>query len=161
MISKKYPYIYDSIAAIFTFSILILSNFVPKGTNTYLKIVGVFILFNAGLIWVLPFIHLKKYGKVEKGQNYYETSCIVDQGIYAVVRHPQYLGYILLVMGFAFLYQNWIIVILAFMAILCFYYHTIEEEKQLIDRFQDSYLTYAQKVPRFNIISGIFSQLRS
>jgi protein-S-isoprenylcysteine O-methyltransferase Ste14 len=161
MKTKRYPYIYDLIASILAFSILILSNILSRGENTYLKYTGVFFLLVAAVLWVFPFIHLKKYGKVEEGHSYYETNHIVDKGIYGIVRHPQYLAYMLLVLGFTLISQNWIIVFLAIIAIALYYYHTLKEEKFLTNRFNNEYLDYCKKVPRFNVMKGIINRIRS
>jgi protein-S-isoprenylcysteine O-methyltransferase Ste14 len=158
---KKYPFIYDLFAGFLTFTILILSNVLSRGENPYLKISGVIILVFTALFWILPFIHLKKYGEVEKGHPYYDTNCIANRGIYRLVRHPQYLAYILLVIGFTLISQNWIIMIIAVITISLFYYHTLLEEKVLKDKFQKEYIAYCHNVPRFNIILGIISRLRS
>jgi protein-S-isoprenylcysteine O-methyltransferase Ste14 len=160
MNQRKYPYIYDLIASLLTFLILVLSNILKRGENVYLKFTGVCFLAVAAIIWVLPFIQLKKYGNVQDGRSYYETNQIVDQGIYKIVRHPQYLGYILLVIGFALLSQNWIITVLALFAISLFYIHTLNEERELTSRFTNDYLDYCQKVPRFNIVVGILKWLQ-
>jgi protein-S-isoprenylcysteine O-methyltransferase Ste14 len=141
------------------FCILILFNILERGENGLIRIIGVFILLIAIIIWVLPFIYLKKYGRVEIGRKYFETNHIVDQGIYGIIRHPQYLAYIFLVVGFTFLSQNWIILILAIITISFFYYHTVQEEKELINKFQDDYKRYCMKVPRFNFLKGIFNRI--
>jgi len=160
MSTNKYPYIYDLIASILTFTILILSNILPRGENSYLKIAGVCLLVCAASIWVLPFFHLKKYGNVNEGDNYYETNNVVEKGIYGIVRHPQYLAYILFVIGFTLLSQNLIIIIIALISILLFYVHTIDEEKNLRDRFSEAYEAYCSRVPRFNILAGIINRLK-
>jgi protein-S-isoprenylcysteine O-methyltransferase Ste14 len=53
-------------------------------------------------IWVLslifgigPIFILRRRGGVEKGKSYVQTTKLVDTSLYAVVRHPQYLGGIL------------------------------------------------------------------
>jgi protein-S-isoprenylcysteine O-methyltransferase Ste14 len=160
MNTNKYPYIYDLIASILMFAILLLSTILPRGENSYLKIVGVCLLACAASIWVLPFIHLKKYGSVNEGDNYYETNKVVQKGIYGIVRHPQYLAYILLVIGFSLLSQNLIIIIIALISILLFYIHTLKEEKHLKERFGGAYHNYCEQVPRFNVFAGIINRLR-
>jgi hypothetical protein len=59
---------------------------------------------NAGwMIWAvgivlifLPMFVLRSKGKPEKGKNWTHTSVIVDKGIYVIVRHPLYLGWLLM-----------------------------------------------------------------
>jgi protein-S-isoprenylcysteine O-methyltransferase Ste14 len=155
----KNPYIYDLIASILSFAIIILSNILPRGENNYLKIAGVCLLVVAASIWVLPFIHLKKYGNVNEGDNYYETNKVVEKGIYGIVRHPQYLAYILLTIGFTLLSQNWIIVIISVFTVSLFYIYTVQEENELRNRFGDAYQEYCMRVPRFNLIAGTIHRL--
>ena len=53
-----------------------------------------------GILWLsavfgwLPIITFRKWGKV-KGKGYIHTTVLVDRGVYAIVRHPQYLAGIL------------------------------------------------------------------
>jgi protein-S-isoprenylcysteine O-methyltransferase Ste14 len=160
MNTKKYPYIYDLIAGILTLFIIILSNTLQRGENVYLRIIGVSILIQAGIIGTLPFIYLKKYGKVDKGKKYYQTECVVDRGIYGIIRHPQYLAYIFLVIGFTLIAQNWIIYLIALLAISLFHFHTVKEEEDLINKFQDDYINYCKRIPRYNIILGLIKRLQ-
>ena len=48
----------------------------------------------------------------------------------------------------------WLTLLLGMSAILLFYLHTLQEEKQLIEKFGAAYQDYMQCVPRFNLISG-------
>jgi protein-S-isoprenylcysteine O-methyltransferase Ste14 len=155
---KKCPYKYDLIASILTLAILVLSGKLERGDSVILHTIGVFLLLIAAIFWILPISHFKKYGSVEKGKPYFESSLLVSKGIYSIVRHPQYLAYMLLVSGFALLSQNWIIILLAVISIGFFFIHTIVEEKDLISRFGDDYLNYKDNVPRFNFIYGLIKK---
>jgi protein-S-isoprenylcysteine O-methyltransferase Ste14 len=152
---KKYPYLYDLVASILTVIILLLSANLSRGGLRILTFTGLLFLATACLLWILALIHLKKYGKVEQGRHYYDTQQVVEEGVYAVVRHPQYLAYICLVIGFALMSQHWLIYILAFSAVVLFVKHTEMEEEELTDKFKQNYLLYRQVVPRLNIIKGI------
>jgi protein-S-isoprenylcysteine O-methyltransferase Ste14 len=148
------------VASILTVIILLLSANLSRGGLRILTFSGLLFLATACLLWILALIHLKRYGKIEEGGHYYDTRQIVDEGIYALVRHPQYLAYIFLVSGFALMSQHWLIFVLAIAAILLFIEHSRQEEKEMAQRFSDPYLTYCRKVPRFNIIGGIIRYLQ-
>ena len=101
------------------------------------------------------FVLLKKYGQVSEGDTYMHTTTVVDQGLYAVVRHPQYLGYILLSGGFALVTQHWLTALLGIAALAGFYVQAMAEERYCIARLGLSYEHYMRRVPRFNAILGI------
>jgi len=150
------PYRYDLFAGICTVLILILGNLLNKGTNPVLKISGVSILVLSIILWIVPIFALKKHGSVQKGNKYFDTHEVVNNGIYSLLRHPQYLAYMLFVSGFALIYQNWIIYFITVLAIAFFYVHSIEEEKEMLEEYPQKYKEYCTTVPRFNIIKSIF-----
>ncbi|MBM4029289.1 MAG: hypothetical protein FJ280_28415, partial [Planctomycetes bacterium] len=59
----------------------------------------------------LPIFTFKKMGGVSKGQSYIHTTALVDRGIYAIVRHPQYLAGILMGMALPFISQHWLVAV--------------------------------------------------
>lgn len=148
---KVGSYKYDLYASISTVLIIILGNVLEKGTNPILKIVGLLFFASAIFFWIAPIITLKKYGNVEHSKKYFETRVVVDKGIYSLTRHPQYLAYMFLVSGFAFIFQNWIIYLITVLAIVLFYMQSIEEEKEMIEKNPEDYKEYCEKVGRFNI----------
>ena len=158
---KKQPYIFDLFASICIVAIFILSSFVQTTRNDTLKIAGVVLLAAACILWILPVMQMKKYGRLKPGGKYFDTTTIVDRGLFSLVRHPQYLAYILLVTGFALLSQHWSVITLTALAIIFFYLHTVEEEKELIHRYKKDYKIYCTRVPRFNLIRGIYNSLKN
>jgi len=140
-------------AAIFSAAVLILQNFLPGYENLLLKIFGLGCFFLALPLIVLPFYHLPKYGFIQE-QSYMVTQTLVRQGIYSVVRHPQYLGYNLVTIGFSLLTVHWMI-LLCCAAALFFYHNQIKiEEKFLIKKFGQAYLDYMEKTPKLNFVKG-------
>ena len=104
---------------------------------------------------IAPIIILKRKGKAPKGKSYIHTQKIVTDGLYALVRHPQYLAGIFFSLSISFITQSWISFILTGLIILLTYQWTYQEDKELIKRFGDKYSQYKQKVPRLNILLGI------
>ena len=74
---------------------------------------------------------------------------LVTNGIYARVRHPQYLGTFLLMMGFLIQWPT--LATLAMCPILTFAYCKLakKEEKYLKQNFGYAYAEYQKKVPPF------------
>ncbi len=103
----------------------------------------------------LPFFTLRRYGEALPGESYMMTTTVVDHGIYAVVRHPQYLGYMCLNVTFMLISPHWLIVLVGSSAIMLLYLFARQEEKRLIKKFGEAYQEYMSRVPRFNIILGV------
>ena len=68
---------------------------------------------------------------------------VVRTGIYSKIRHPQYLGNLLIILGLSLLLASWKIAILIMLLALWFYQDRIDREEQmLIKLFADQYLDY-------------------
>ena len=70
-------------------------------------------------------------------------------GIYQKIRHPQYIGFVLIMFGFLLQWPT--IVTLVMFPILVFMYTRLAkiEEKEMVKTFGKEYETYAQKTPAF------------
>lgn len=151
--------LYGQIASVLLVVLLLVTIILPAGENLYLRYTGVFILALAALFMFLPFYHLSKYGQAAKGESYMQSRQVVDRGLYAILRHPQYMGYMLLGFGFALLRQHWAIILLAVLGAVFFYLQALEEEKICLSKFGEDYRRYSQRVPRFNFILGLMRVL--
>jgi protein-S-isoprenylcysteine O-methyltransferase Ste14 len=140
-------------------ALLVVDHFVPRGTNRVLHLFGTVALLLSPLFMFLPFYLLKRHGAPGDGARFFQTTRVVDRGIYAIVRHPQYLGYILLVLGFALHSQHYLTATIAGTAILLFYLQSIHEEQFCTKKLGDEYVAYMKRVPRFNVLSGSLGYL--
>ena len=120
------------------------------------------VVWAIGMVLVMaPIILFPRRGDVPKGQSFVHTTRLVDTGIYTVVRHPQYLGGILSIFVATLLfYPHWLFAVLGVPGSTILYLSAKEEEKNLIQRFGNDYLTYMQRVPRMNLVSGIIKLWR-
>jgi protein-S-isoprenylcysteine O-methyltransferase Ste14 len=73
---------------------------------------------------------------------------LVTWGPYRYVRHPSYLAYFIMFPGLFFIWLTWIALI-PIVAIPGYLQIANEEEKMLIQRFGDEYVTYQKTVGRF------------
>ena len=144
----------------------------------FLPIVLVFLFFNyhgldllmyAGwillafsiVIILLAGYEFQKKGGVPEGKHLIHTTVLVDSGIYAVVRHPQYLGFVLLVPALVLMSQHWLSVISGVIGSVLFYMDATKgEELENTRKFGDDYRRYMEEVPRINLVVGIIKLLR-
>jgi protein-S-isoprenylcysteine O-methyltransferase Ste14 len=115
--------------------------------------------FVAMILLFLPMVTLRRKGQVPSGKGYVNTEALVDSGIYAVVRHPQYLGWMLMYLVVLLFNPNWVLAMLGILGVACVYWFTRQEEQLLVEKFGESYRRYMQAVPRFNLAAGIIQLL--
>jgi len=126
-----------------------------------LAYIGVGLYIFSGLIFgMLPVVEFRKKGIVKKGKSYIHTTKLVDTGIYSIVRHPQYVTFILWAIAGMLLFQHWIIILLGIPIIPLTYIDLIRADKRLIEKFGDGYKQYIKKVPRVNFGLGIIRLLQ-
>ncbi|HVN16169.1 MAG TPA: isoprenylcysteine carboxylmethyltransferase family protein [Anaerolineales bacterium] len=79
-----------------------------------------------------------------------EESKLADHKIYQILRHPIYASAQQIAFGFALLNGNWFALTCAvFFSIGLFGFVRLVEEKELIERFGQSYLDYRKRIPAF------------
>ena len=100
-ISVKRPYAADVVATGFAVGVFISASLFDVDGPRWLTMLGVALLVPAVPIIVLPFFHLRRYGIPRTGRPFHETTRLVHDGVYSIVRHPQYVGYTHVVMGLA------------------------------------------------------------
>ena len=98
---------------------------------------------------------LHKKGKAPKGARCVFTLALVDSGAYAIVRHPQTLGFILLMSASVLISQHWLSAILNVSTIVYACVISRKEEQSNIEKFGDDYRRYMQKVSRMNLLLGV------
>ena len=151
----KTPKLFAWIGSAAVIATIIAVQALPRGSSATLHALGVPVLFVAGVLVFWPLHLLAKHGEVGREQSYMQTTIVVDRGLYAITRHPQYLGYMLLACGFALLSQHWITWLLAALGVTCFYLQSAQEETTCRTRLGESYARYCERVPRFNLVLGL------
>jgi len=129
--------------------------FYDENANTAIINLGWVILWIAAIFGWLPILTFRKWGKVPKGKGYIHTTVLVDRGVYAIVRHPQYLAGILIGLGLPLISQHWLVALLGVVVIVVTCINTYDEEKASIAKFGDEYRQYMTRVPRLNFLLGI------
>lgn len=108
----------------------------------------------------LPMLTLRRKGQVPSGESFVSTKGLVDTGVYATVRHPLYLGWMLMYLVVLLFNPNWILAGIGALGAACVYVLARQEEQLLIEKFGESYRHYMQRMPRFNLPVGLVRRLR-
>jgi len=105
-------------------------------------------LLVVGYVIHLGYAHkeMKKYS-VQAHQHSVQVSTLVTSGPYSKVRHPGYLGLVLIYFGFALGFAVVWMVIPAVIFTILTYLTAVKEEELLKERFGKEYEEYARQVP--------------
>jgi len=113
-------------------------------------------------IWVLslvfgiaPIYLLRRHGRVAHGESYVHTTRLVETGLYAVVRHPQYLAGILFNLALMLLAQHWLVALTGGLSMALMYVEIRDADREGLEKFGDEYRQYMQRVPRANFLLGL------
>jgi len=134
--------------------------FFNNPTSQALFVVGNVIVGVSILLIILAIVNLRRKGKPLDGEAFTATTVVVKRGVYSVVRHPLYLGWLLTYPAAMLVSQHWLIVILGVIGIASIDQITRKADEELVEKFGVDYEMYMQEVPRLNIIIGIFWKLK-
>jgi len=122
--------------------------------------VGWLVLVVGFLFFYLALREFKEKGGALEGESLQFTTVLVDTGVYAIIRHPQCLGGILLMCASILISQHWLSAIIG-VSISAYYYLSVpKDEEHLIEKFGDDYKRYMQRVPKLNPLAGVVKLLR-
>jgi protein-S-isoprenylcysteine O-methyltransferase Ste14 len=126
----------------------------------WLVYVGWAILGMGLLLMPIAMVTLRRKGQPKAEDDFTRTTTVVDTGIYAVVRHPLYLGWLLMYVAVILFSQHWLIAIMGILGIVCMALISRDEDQRLVGKFGDPYRAYIESVPAMNILVGLFRRLR-
>jgi len=150
---KERGHLIAHIAYIGLYGMLIISTIIHYNSTDLAKLVYAgWIILAFGIVFLLWSSKSRKKGHTE-------GIGLVESGMYAFVRHPEFLGHILIISALIIISQHWISVIVGAILIVLLCLAMIEEEKRNIEKFGDAYRDYMKRVPRINLIAGIIRQI--
>jgi protein-S-isoprenylcysteine O-methyltransferase Ste14 len=109
----------------------------------------------SAIFGVLPVVTFRVKGQVQQGMSYMHTTALVDSGIYAIVRHPQYLAGVLLSVAMTLASQTWVFAILSVSVLVTTWVDAARADRQCIQKFGDDYRQYMRRVPQLNALGGM------
>ena len=125
-----------------------------------LAYIGMVIWALSAVFGIVPIYTFRKRGGVAQGESYIKTTKLVDTGVYSIVRHPQHLAGLLLIIALMFTTQHWLSVIAGAIAFAASYFDTVRADAPLVEKFGDDYRLYMKRVPRLNFLLGIIQRMR-
>jgi protein-S-isoprenylcysteine O-methyltransferase Ste14 len=124
--------------------------------HLYFSVFAGWVLLAFGLTLIfLAGYEFRIKGEAPKGESIVKTTVLVDTGVYAVVRHPQYLGFIAIVFALVLMSQHWLSAFSAVFGSALFYVDILREEQMSVEKFGNEYKRYMARVPRMNLIIGL------
>jgi protein-S-isoprenylcysteine O-methyltransferase Ste14 len=71
------------------------------------------------------------------------------KGVYAISRHPGYLGFFLAYAGIGIACASWIFLLCALVWIVSWQFGVVEEERVLLEKYGEAYRQYMNRTPRW------------
>lgn len=113
------------------------------------------LLRQIGLLIILAGIIVRIIAIRQLGENFskdvdvHQDKSLYQRGLYRFVRHPSYLGELMIFLGVAIVYDHWLASLLAFiLPTLAFVYRIQVEEKMLLSFFPVEYADYMKKTKK-------------
>jgi len=114
-----------------------------------IQILGLWVLYRAGKeIDLLHFVGIRQWIHLQKRQSS-PGEVLITSGIYGRVRHPIYLGSILILWGELHLLKTANGLLFVILATAYFAIGSFMEERRMVRQFGDTYLRYQEKTGRF------------
>ena len=153
-------FIGSSIAgALFIGQIVLCILFYNWGGLDWLLYLGWAILAVGMVLGWMARVAFQSTGKALEGESWLHTTVVVGSGIYAVVRHPMYLSFILFILALVLISQHWLSAIFGVVAMALIYIDILKEDRSNVEKFGDAYIRYQQTVPKANLILGVIRLL--
>ena len=135
---------------------LVLTGVIEVESYTALSVVGVVVWVFGMVLVMAPIVMFPRRAGVPKGKSFVHTTRLVETGIYAIVRHPQYTGGIYAIFLTTFLlYPHWLFGVLGVIGVAVIYMGCREEDQRLIEKFGNDYAAYMKRVPGMNFALGL------
>jgi protein-S-isoprenylcysteine O-methyltransferase Ste14 len=155
-----WPFVWGAWSVLIVLQIILSFFLYNQAGLSVLRNIGWSTLAVSAVFGWLPILVFRKKGGVSKGKSYIQTTVLVDSGIYALVRHPQYLSGALINLALILITQHGLIATIGVVAVVLNYFIALKADQELIEKFGDDYKRYMQKVPRMNFLAGLIRLLQ-
>ncbi len=91
-----------------------------------------------------------------RGESYIKTTRLVDTGLYAIVRHPQFVAWPIMSLAVALVSQRPVVVAMgaAAFVLACMDFRQVDARN--LAKFGEEYRLYMERVPGWNFIAGLW-----
>lgn len=73
----------------------------------------------------------------------------LNKGVYAISRHPAYMGFFLAYVGTGIACASWVILLCAVVWIVSWHFGVVEEERILLEKYGEAYRQYMDRTPKW------------
>ncbi len=109
--------------------------------------VGVVLTVLGLMIRIQSILTLKQYFTYSVAQ--VENHKLIETGLYKIIRHPGYLGQLMIFAGISTSLSNWLSILLMMIPITIGYIYRIKvEERFMIEQMGENYLNYQKRTKR-------------
>jgi len=147
----------ESVAGLLSLvQLLLLFYFDNFGLNIIIFGLGWLMLIPSFLLLTLSLKTLKTYGDVLEGRSLVDTTVIVKKGVYGIIRHPLYVGWMLLSISLVLISQSWLSTLCALIIAPLVMIIISREDRANSIKFNEDYEQYQQEVPLANVFKGFW-----
>jgi len=132
----------------------------PAGRIAWLRHVGWALFVVSAILGWLPILLFRRHGHVAKGKSYMHTTELVTSGLYAIVRHPQFLASDFLAVAVLCIAQHWGVYLAGGVGVGVNHLTMIKADHDLVEKFGEPYHKYKLLVPQWNFLIGLWSWVR-
>ena len=157
MRSSSVPFIIAGVTLVLCW--LLFALFYHNPASQVLFAVGNVIAGMGVLLIVLAMRTLRKKGHPQDDRDFTATTQVVKRGVYAIVRHPLYLGWLLAYPAAMLVAQHWSIVVLGGVGMASVVAIARRADRDLVAKFGPEYENYMEKVPRLNVLWGLVKKI--
>ena len=155
------PYLLSTISTVFFILQIALAFLLFNQSGMAVLRFAGWILWTIGAMFgILPTFTLRAKGGVPPGRPTADTARVVESGLYAIVRHPQFMAQEFLCLAVTFIAQHWVVVVIGIVPMVLAYLDAIREDQACIRKFGDDYRRYMERVPRMNLVAGVIRLLQ-
>ena len=114
--------------------------------NTFF-VIGMALIVTGLMIRIYSILTLKQYFTYSVGK--VENHKIIETGMYKFIRHPGYLGQLIIFTGISISLSNWLSILAMMMPIIFGYaYRITVEERFMVEQFGNDYLDYQKRTKK-------------
>jgi protein-S-isoprenylcysteine O-methyltransferase Ste14 len=113
----------------------------PDGLLQFIRILGSVLLVVGMLVFLVCAVQVYAHKLLKKGA--------ALKGLYAVLRHPQYLGLGMAGLGLSILWPRFLVVVLWLVMMLLYFLLAVDEERRMLKAYPETYAAYREKTGMF------------
>ena len=132
----------------------------PAGWFGWLALAGWGVFGVSAVLGWVPIFLFRRRGGVAKKRSYVHTTELVTSGLYAIVRHPQYLAGDYIAVAVMCITQHWGALVAGGVAVVANRLSMIKADRDLVAKFGEPYTEYMARVPRASLLVGLWRWVR-